>query len=614
MPWEQDYGEAQAPAAGAMPWEKDYGRAAPAEDKGTFLHPKKPTGTGWRAALERITQYPGIALGQINDAGETLGKVSRGEIDATSPEAIKASTDFAMMASPGAEAAGTGAQLARRAGLGKVAPGAPTPGFRPPPPNMETAQTAADIGAPLPAGLVSNTTGVPAATQAARQLPFVGQNIDDRVAATIGAAGGKVNEIATDLTGGHVPDRAVAGANTRSSLESVIESNNGKIDQTYNDLRTNFIEGHKFAALPNTRTALDAVIKNRRSAGIAKPEAGLDDVTNLLTSGRSFNGLVRARSQVGKVIGLAKNNPNPGFDVGDFKRLYAAMSGDMENVVRANARTGVNPVEAVAALRSANAGADEIIGHNANIQRLLNVKSDERLVGSVINSANDKTGNARLLYQLRNQMPKQDFEEIVGVGMSELGHNPATNQFSLNKFAKGWNDMGDFAKSTLISDPAHRKALDDIAKLGGFLKDADKYVNTSNTGRAATLGGLIGAGGTALASMDPAKILGVLGIAGGGALTAKILARPATASALRKWATIAADKNTGRWGPARQSLYGIATRNLLTNLRDLPGVSGDQSGLVDADRQPPSNPPIPRARPQTLQVRKIQDRAPVAVR
>src|SRR6266853_577901 len=50
--------------------------------QGDFLHPVKPAGTGLGAVLERIGQYPRIALGQIIDAGQTLGEVSRGELDA----------------------------------------------------------------------------------------------------------------------------------------------------------------------------------------------------------------------------------------------------------------------------------------------------------------------------------------------------------------------------------------------------------------------------------------------------------------------------------------------------------------------------------------------------
>src|SRR5262249_31266392 len=152
---------------------------------------------------------------------------------------------------------------------------------------------------------------------------------------TLGAAGGRVNEIAEDLAGG-IPDRATAGANLRPSLGKVIEDNNAAIDTAYDTVRRG-TDPNLFRTLPRTRAALHGIVRARRGAGMANPEAGLADVQNLLTSGRSLNGLIRARNDVGKIIGLAENNPNPGFNVGDFRRLYAAMTGDMEGIVRTNA-------------------------------------------------------------------------------------------------------------------------------------------------------------------------------------------------------------------------------------------------------------------------------------
>lgn len=646
LPWEQDYGGG-APAAAApagMPWERDYGEKAakPAEDKGTFLHPKRPTSEGWQYTRERLMQYPGLVAGAIADALEAgpklMGDVVEGRVPATSPEAITRSLDAASFATPVTPARLTGAQIARRTAMADadraaIAGGAPggapmfnpahvDPDIVPPPASAEAAQISKDLGAPLPSGLVSGSPAVQAATQAARQLPFVGQQIDERVAGTIRAAGEKVGGVAEDLSGGPVPGRAVTGANTRSSLQSVIDRNNDQIENVYNDLRANYIEGHKFANLKSTKATRDAILKERRGAGMSNPNAGLADINELLSSGRSFNALVRARAEVGKIIGLAKNNPNPGFNVGDFKRLYGSLTSDMENAVRANGRIGVHPDQAAAAFRNANSAAQQIIDRNASIQRILNIKSDEQMVGHIINAAKDRTGNARVLWELRNQMPVKDFEEIAGLGLSELGHNPTTNTFSLAKFARGWNDMGDFAKSTLIRDQSHRKALDDIAKLGSFLKDADKYANTSGTGRATALAGLLGAGGGAVMSLEPAKILAVLGGAGAGLTLARVLARPTTASSLRRWLSAYArmERQTaartfsspGSPRHAAAATLAVATKNLITNLRDMPEAETPPSRALPASPRKdqtratsvPSLPPpgrsssLPRPRPR----------------
>jgi hypothetical protein len=525
--------------------------------------------------LGRIGEYPGIALRQVTDAGETLGKVSRGEIDATSPEAIKAAADMAQVASPAGEFAGTGAQIARRAGLGKVQPGEVTPGFVPPTPGIQAAQTAADLFAPLPAGLASESKATQALTQASRSLPLVGASIDKRVGATIEKAGGAVQDIAENLSGGGIPDRTSAGAQVRPSLEGVIADNNSKIDQAYQSLR-GVINPDAVSPVPATAVAIKRIMSERIAAGMKNPESELGDIINLTNKGASFDGLQRARADVGKIIGLAEAKPNPGFNVGDFKRLYGAMSSDMERTVRANAT--VHPDVAATALSDANKVAADLIDRNKNVQRLIGSgtagapgRPDENIIGSIINAAQGKSGNARLLAQL----PKDSLEQVGSVALSEMGRNPQTGQFSLAKFGTEYRKLSDSGKSALFPDPAHRKALDGIANLDKVLKASDEYVNKSKTGlavnlaKAATAVGPIGA---AVATGNAPALFSILGSGAGAYGLAKYLARPATASALRKWATVAQDQATGRYGTGKAALV-LASRNLMTNLRDVPGFS-----------------------------------------
>lgn len=562
QPWEMDWSSQKQSAPEQMPWEKDWSGQSDQSQQGDFLHPAKPApGSGWLGALERIGQYPRIFLGELLDAGETLGKVSRGEIDVTNPEAIKAATTIAQVGGPAGEFAGTGGQIARRA----LSPGASNPAEVVPSAGLQAAQTAVDVGQPLPAGIVSETPAVKAFTQGFRQVPLVGPTITEGVQSTVRATGRKVGDIAEELGGGTVPDRATIGANTRTKLQEVIDKNNDEISDAYKDLRQNHIKSNMFASPANTKQALDEIKAKRWSAGKANVSSGLADVENLVTSGRSFDGMVRARSDIGAAIGANFRNPNPGFPTGDMKKVYAALSKDMRAAVTNpnNIRPTSNAADAMASFTNANNIAKDIINRNKNLQSLLNIKNDEGIVGSVINAARSKTGNARLLGELRNQMAPEDFEKIVSIGLNELGH---TDQgFSLARFGRAWDDMSPSAKGILIRDPGHRKALDDISQLGSFLKDADKYRNTSNTAHAAGVTGALVA--LAEAFKEPDKIGPMLaGLAGGYGLS-KILGRPASASALRKWLTIAKDKASGRYGPVKASAaLGLATRNLQNNL------------------------------------------------
>lgn len=527
--------------------------------QGDFFHPVKPAaGSGWRGALERITQYPRIFLGDVLDAGETLGKVSRGELDAAHPDAIKAASTIAQVGGPAGEFAGTGAQITRRA----LSPGGANPAQVVPSAGMQAAQTAVDVGSPLPAGIVSETPGVKAFTQGFRQVPFVGPGITEKVGETVKHAGGRVGGIAEELSGGPVADRATVGASTKDALEQVIQDNKSKIDDAYSDLRTNHINPDAMASLPRTESALKGILRDRGIAGMVNPESGLGDIANLVDKGTSFNGLQRARSDIGSQIDADTINPHPGFHGGDMKLLYRAMTADMEGIARYHAIN--DPEEAAAAFRSANSTAQDLINRNTTIGKLIGkAGNDQGMLGRIINAGREKTGNARLLAHLRQQMPAEDFNRIAGIALDELGR---TDQgFSLNRFSTGWGGLSPSAKSVLFADPAHRKALDDIANLGSFLKDADKYRNTSNTAHA---GGVIGGLMTIFeAAKDPEKIPAILGGLAGGYGISKVLARPASASALRKWLTVAKDKASGRYGPAKASAaLALATRNLQNNL------------------------------------------------
>lgn len=547
----------------------------------------QPPETGFAAVGRRIMTWPGRIAETVKDAVTLPRDVYQGKTDVWSPEGQERAGTLASMISPGSPASGFGRQVARRATM----PGKPNPDFKPVAPSMEAGQIAADLGAPLPAGIVSEKPGVQGFTEAARALPLVGAKIDERLGDAVKAAGAKVDAITNEL-GGATTDRAVAGANLRQSLQDVITNNNARIDSVYGAVR-NVIDPDRVApgSMANTGKAVNAILKERIAAGMKKPEDGLKDIINLANKGGSFNGLQRARADVGKTIGLAANNANPGFNVGDFKRIYAAMSGDLANAVKANVKPGVNSPNAAMVWQSAESAAEELIGRNKSLQRLLNVQSDQSLSGSVIDAARNRGGNARLLMQLRQQMPKRDFEEITALGLSELGHNTATDSFSLSQFATGWNKLSDSAKSILFADPTHRKALDDISKLGGFLKDADKYANKSGTGRAVGVGDLVKETVKAVKSINVGEIAALVGHLATGGLLTRVLARPATANSLRKWILTAQTKE-GALTPARRAALGLATRNLLSNLRDVPGFDA----LAGAD----SAKPAPR---------KLQDRA-----
>ncbi|HEV8495133.1 MAG TPA: hypothetical protein VGR76_22830, partial [Candidatus Angelobacter sp.] len=390
-PWEMDWGsDAPAPAvsatSNAAPWEMDWG-APSAESQSPHE----------RTFVDKLGETSWGKLAKDAYSALTLpGDVYAGKVDPLSNEGLDRARSAAVFMTPGSAAMRGGEGVA---GVALTPRSAPTEA-------ITAAQTAEELGAPLPVGLATNSKVLQATTKAAQQLPLVGPKIGEQAANTVRAAGGKVSDIADELSGG-VVDRASAGASLRPSIKGVIEDNNLRIDDAFTSLR-NMIDHTDTTELPTTEKVLKQIVAERKAAGQSNPKAGLEDVHNLVDEGATFNGLQRARSDIGNSLNFG--TANPGFNAGDLKRVYGAMSRDMEHVVSMSAKEGVAPEAAVAALKDANATAAPIIEFNKKLQQLSGISSDESLVGTLTKAAQNKTGNVKLLAQLRQSMPQEDFQ------------------------------------------------------------------------------------------------------------------------------------------------------------------------------------------------------------
>lgn len=604
QPWEMDWGQSAQPAAKA-PWEMDWGSPA----KSDAGESPKTWSSDPRSAWEKI-------------GDTTLGKIAHSAVDAfTLPhdayygqlqpgDEVKRSFNAATWATP--------VPAAMRAGEGIF--GVPMAARSEPSAGISAATTANEIGAPLPRGLASDSKVMQSTTKAAQQLPLVGPKIGEQAAKTVEAAGGAVGDITNQMTGG-ITDRAASGAMMRPAIKDVIENNNNRIGESFDSLRKMLDQSEPVAELPTTEKVLKGIIKEREAAGHTNPSSGLENVQNLVDKGATFDALQRARSELGSQLkfGVA----NPGYNAGDLKRLMTSTKADLEHVVRQsfdgssrlpatnalpenhaiingepyhlndNGTLGgrvqpniggsrsATPEDAVQALKDAYTTAGPLMEFNKTLENLTGIQKDESLIGSLTQAAQNKTGNVKILAQLRNSMPKQDFQQIGGVALAELGHNASTGKFSLNQFATKWEGMGDRAKSILFS-PEHKQSLDNIAQLGRHLKDADKFANTSNTAGSAAWGKLIAGGAGAVAALtygDPTKLVAGLAGLGGGLFLAKQLAKPATASSIEKWTRAAVLAEHGQ-SPARISAFRMSTRNLLNNLEfDQNQTSPQQSRI-----------------------------------
>jgi hypothetical protein len=468
---------------------------------------------------------------------------------------------------------------------------------------VRAAQTAVEMGAPLPRGVATENTGVQALTHGVRSLPYVGQKIDARLGATADAANTALATDAQALSGG-INARADVGESLRAPLQGTIEKNKGDINAAFGELRQ-AINPDAPIAPNNLVQALRQVAQSRQDSGWANPVAGLDNFVNLARSGASFNGLQRARSELAETLDFGA--AHGGFTAGDKKLLMSGLTKDMEEAVKTNVRqppvelgatheanlagqprSPVSPERAMDLFKSANETFQRLSGENKNVATILGSQRDTLLAGRIVSAANGKTGDPKLLAQLKAGLPEQDFGRVAGTVLHELGKNQS-GEFSLNLFSKHWSQIGDRQKSILFGD--RKKFYDDIANLSSFVKRGEQYKNTSGTARAETiatvLGGLATGATASIMTGSPIPLAGAVGGLAGGYTLAKALASPRGAASVARM-TRAAQNYAKLANPVNRAALTLAVENAKKTLEDL-GSSG--SDLIHHAESPSQEAP-----------------------
>lgn len=426
------------------------------------------------------------------------------------------------------------------------------------------AETARRLGAPIPKGLASDSGALQSTTASMGAFPLAGARISSLVDETRKAAGEHIEGIISKKGG--LTDRAASNAIVGPGLEKAVDFNKAKIDANYNLLRGQIDQNARFK-MPRTQAALQGIRQDRANAGWANPSQGLEQFENV-ANGATFNGAHRARTDA-----RAAGNPlvpNPGYNAADFNRLTRAMGADIRDMAAAaaNNATPAGRKAAVEAFDKAEREFGPIAEQNKLLHRLINNKG-EGAIGSLLNAAKEKGGNAALLAQLKKSMDPQDFQAIGAQLLHELGHNPATGEFSLAKFATGLGKTSEGARRILF-DPKHKADIEDIAGLGMHIKKALKDSNTSHTANAVILFDLakdavVMASTGALAHVLSVPALAGIAAASPALMFAHWLASPAKASSMAAWSRAHAGM-LNHPTPARQAAFTIATRNLSHNL------------------------------------------------
>ncbi len=467
---------------------------------------------------------------------------------------------------------------------------------------QEVLEAAGRLGVEVPKGVATDSRALQAVTQASRQIPFFGSRVEGAIAKT-----GEGLEEAVDtgvsrlsgVTGG----REAVGSAARQSLERGIEKLDTRADAAFSRLR-GAIDANADVPLDNgVVQSVDKIMQARAAAGAdGIPMDGLKNVIELATrpEGASFNGLQRARSDIGKAIKWDQRNG--GFMAGDLKQAYGALSDAMEDVVRKTARG--DPDNAARLLLSANDTFGKVVGETKELSRFLANGSDERIVDRIISYGSEKAGRGDLakLNMLRRSMDADEWNNVSALALDRMGRNQA-GEFSTAFFTKNYNQMAPAAKDAMFGRTGSntRQWIDDISTVSNRMNEAGRAANFSNTARGVMTGAGV-LGGSAYAFNDPVNAMqDGLKTAAVAVPIVYFLARPATAASMSRWSH-AYENIVQKPTTAALASFNIASRNLANQMGEAAGIKIDPSAFLKLlqgpatsraqdQQRPPGQPP-----------------------
>lgn len=450
------------------------------------------------------------------------------------------------------------------------------------PETVEAADAAGRLGIqPMPADVGGPATRLATAGTAQTMLgagPIVrgSQRAIDQAA----AARGRIAEQA----GGKLPIDE-AGEAVRKGGENWIKTTSARASRLYDkaEQATNGVTIQPANAI----AAIDQHIADLGQAnGLGDPLIKeLQKVRSALENGISVTGLRQARTMLG---GLAQSDALRGTNANRiFREVLNAASQDIQAGLAAQGKGG-----AARMLRTADKFWAERVEHIDSVLEPIigKGKSGEDILRAVEGMAQGNRGGITRLSRLLSSLPADEAGHVRATLIDRLGRatkdNGETDAFSAARFVTQWGQMSPKAKAVLFGNSATRQGLDDLAKVAGQMKAADRYRNFSNTGGAVVNVGSAAAAGAGIAS---GQVLPVIAAAALNYATGRLLASPAFTRALVRIARTRANPQQALGMLSRVGTNDPAVRGELQSL--IQRVANDnlgQSGRVAAspDQRP----------------------------
>jgi hypothetical protein len=479
--------------------------------EGLLSLPKAVMGAA-RVALSPVTGTARSVLGHpIADAETAVGGLINPEVakqreeSGAAYEDAKKSVDTAMAAARPAKA---------------PAPVAPKPLTE----GQEVAAAADRVGVDLPRAVTSDSMAVQQAGKVAANVPGAGLPLRR-------ASERAVEQMDEALSGARAgygsSDAATAGQAVKEGVTEAIKSGpiKQKVDQLYTEV-DNLVNPTATAPLTNTRQIADAISSRRTTSALptSKNVAELEEA--LSRPGMTYEGVKGLRSYFGEMLSGAKEIPQ-GMSMGEVKQIYGGLSKDMRLAI---ARGG--GADALSAYEKAEKAASRWANVREDLQRVLNVQSEEGIFSRVLQAAGSKsTADIKLLGRVRGAVGADKWNEVSAALIERLGRAP-DGSFSPDRMLgpSGLGGLSEEGKRLLFrstGNSSHADVIDDIATISQRWKSLNQFANPSGTGQS-VIGGGLGFGVLADPVTTATSFLGAYGVS-------KVLSMPASARSFAAW-------------------------------------------------------------------------------
>lgn len=390
---------------------------------------------------------------------------------------------------------------------------------------QEVALAGQRAGVDLPRAVTSDSKSVQQVGKIAANVPVAGMPLRKSAQGAVEQMGEALD---TARAGFGTSDAAAAGQAVREGVTEAIKS--GPIKQRVDALYTsvdNLVNPTVTAPMPNTQ-ALSASLNARRTNAALPGSKNVAELEEALSRpGMNYEGIKDLRSYFGEMMSGAKEIPQ-GMSMGEVKQIYGALSKDMRLVIaRAGGADGLKAYDV--AEKAAKRWADV----REDLQRILNVQSEEGVFSKIVTAAGSKSSaDIKLLGRVRGAVGPDKWNEVSAALIERLGRAP-DGSFSPDRMLgpSGLGGLSDEGKRLLFRSTglaSHADTIDDIATISKRFKQLNQYANPSGTGQT-TIGGALGAGAIADPVTTATSFLGSLGIS-------LVLSRPASARSMAAWA------------------------------------------------------------------------------